>query len=100
MNKARVLLVAAGLIAAASFKPAQAEIYDVATLKCSDLTSMTADQIGVLLAWMDGYIGGRAEDTRIDFDRIQSNADAADKACAADANASVLSALKDAENAQ
>ena len=101
MNKKYVVLAAACLIAAATFKPAQAETWDVATVTCADMSKMPADQIAILLAWMDGYMGGRAEDTRLDMERLQSNANAADKACEQDPNAGVLSALKDAEqNAQ
>ena len=97
MSKKTVVLAAACLLAMVSFKAAEAETLDVATIKCSDMANMTADQVGIMLAWMDGYMGGRAEDTRLDMERLQYNAEAADKACAQDPNAGLLSVLKAAE---
>ena len=100
--KRHFYLPLACLLVAASVKAASAEVVDIATLRCSDIASMKQDTIIVMLSWMDGYMGGRAEDTRLDWDRLQTNADAADKACQDDPNAGVLSVLKDieAKNAQ
>ena len=48
-----------------------------------------------MLSWIDGYLGGQSEDTKLDVDRLQNNANAAEKACKADPNAGILSVLKD-----
>ncbi len=90
------------LLVVASAKAASADTVDIATIRCSEIASMDQQAIVILLSWMDGYLGGRAEDTRLDWDRAQSNADAADKACQEDPSAGVLSVLKDieAKNAQ
>ena len=77
---------------------ASAETLDISTLKCSDIIEMTPEEGGILLAWIDGYFGGRADDTRLDMDRFSNNADAAAKACEADPNAGLLTVLKAAES--
>lgn len=97
----KTLFVAAafGLCAAiATFAPAAAETLDIATLKCSDIADSKPEEIGVVLAWIDGYLGGRADDTRFDLDRFSDDADAAAKACEDDPNAALLTIIKDAES--
>lgn len=76
---------------------ASAETLDISTLKCSDIIEMSPEEGGILLAWIDGYFGGRADDTRFDLDRFNSNAEEAGKACQADPNAGLLTVLKAAE---
>jgi len=91
---------AAAMLALATFSavPASAESLDISTLKCSDLADMKAEEIGMLLAWIDGYLGGQSDDTRLDLDRFNANADAAAKTCEEDPSTGLLTALKDAEN--
>lgn len=94
-------ILAAALFALATLPtvPASAESLDISTLKCSDLADMKAEEVGMLLAWIDGYLGGQADDTRLDLDRFNANADAAAKTCEAEPDTGLLTALKDAENA-
>lgn len=97
----KTLIAAAALAACAaagSVPPAAAETLDVATLKCSDIADSKPEDIGVILAWIDGYLGGRADDTRFDLERFSANADAAAKACEDDPNAALLSIIKDADS--
>ena len=77
---------------------ASAETLDIATLKCADIADSKPDEIAIVLAWIDGYLGGRADDTRFDLDRFSTNADAAAKACEADPNSALLTIIKDAES--
>lgn len=93
----RVLAAALAVIVAFSALPASAETLDIATIKCSDIADAKPDELGVILAWIDGYLGGIADDTRLDMDRFNSNADAAAKACEEDPNAGLLTVLKAAE---
>jgi hypothetical protein len=74
-----------------------APVIDVATLKCSDFEKMSPAAAGAVMSWIDGYMGGRAEDTRMDVDRLQQNADAAQKICNTDPSQGILSVLKDVE---
>lgn len=82
-----------------SAAPAKAETVDIATLKCADVKNMDADAGAVMITWIDGYMGGRAEDTRFDTDRMGQNIDAAIKACGEDDQQSLMSVIKDAESA-
>jgi len=78
--------------------PAAAQTLDIATLKCSDVASMEAEEVGLILAWIDGYLGGRADDTRFDISRFEENGDEAAKACEKDPDAGLLTVVKAAEN--
>jgi hypothetical protein len=93
--KRHIALAAAAMMWAAPV--AQAEVIDIATLKCADLAQLSADEITFVITWVDGYLGGRAEDTRLDTDRMGNNIDSAVAACKDDDQQSVLSVLKDAE---
>ncbi len=88
------MIVALGALLPAT---ASAETLDISTLKCADIIEMSPEDFAIMLAWIDGYLGGRADDTRLDMDRFNSNAEAAGVACEADANAGLLSVLKAAE---
>ncbi len=77
--------------------PAAAETVDISTLRCSDIANMKPDEAGMILIWIDGYLGGQADDTRLDLDRFSSNADAAAKACEDNPDIGILTALKAAE---
>jgi hypothetical protein len=88
---------AAALIAVLPL-PASAQTLDISTLKCSDVASMEAEEVGLILAWIDGYLGGRADDTRFDISRFEENGDAAAKACEKDPDSGLLTVLKAAEN--
>lgn len=88
----------AALAVVGAVATASAETLDIATLRCSDIADSKPEDLGVVLAWIDGYLGGRAEDTRFDLERFSANADAAAKACDDDPNAALLSIIKDAES--
>lgn len=77
--------------------PANAESIDIATIKCSDIASMDAESVALLLAWTDGFLGGRADDTSFDLNRFNANADDAVKACNQDPTKGLLSILKEAD---
>ena len=66
---------------------AYAETLDIATLKCADIVDSKPEEIGLILSWIDGYLGGRADDTRFDIERFEDNMDVAAKACEDDPNA-------------
>lgn len=92
-------LAAASLVLACLLSvPAGAESIDIATLKCSDIADMKPDEVAMVLAWIDGYLGGQADDTRLDLDRFNSNADAAAKACSEEPGTGLLTVLKAADN--
>ena len=79
--------------------PAKAadNVIDVATLKCSDIGKMDQAAIGTFITWIDGYLGGKADDTKFDIGRFQKSADTVDKICKDPPDEGVLSAFKEAE---
>ena len=91
------IVPAAAAFIALSALPSSAETLDIATLKCSDIADSSPEEVGMMLAWIDGYLGGRADDTRLDLDRFTANADEAAKACEQDPNAGLLTVIKAAE---
>jgi hypothetical protein len=90
---AAAILVMVGLSSAS----AMAETIDISTLKCSDIASMKPEEAAMILAWIDGYLGGQADDTRLDIDRFNDNADAAAKACGDEPDTGILTVLKAAD---
>ena len=91
------LFAAGAVFLAIATASAHAETLDISTLRCADLADATAEEAGVILAWIDGFLGGRADDTRFDMDRFSANADEAAKACEEDPNAGLLTVIKAAE---
>jgi hypothetical protein len=88
---------AAAVLVALWAVPSSAEVLDISTLKCADIVDSSPEEIGMILAWIDGYLGGRADDTRLDIDRFSANADEAASACEKDPNAGLLTVIKAAE---
>ncbi|MEH7828373.1 HdeA/HdeB family chaperone [Gemmobacter denitrificans] len=86
-------LVAATLLSS----PALAQSTDVSTIKCADLATMDADGIATLMIWVDGFMGGAAEDPTFDLDRLGTNMDGAGTICANNPDMSVMDALAQAE---
>ncbi len=83
---------------AVAVTPAKADnVVDISTLKCSEIEKMDQAAVGTFITWIDGYLGGRAEDTKFDIGRFQKSATAVDKICAAHPDEGILSAFKEAD---
>lgn len=91
------LLAAAAVAMTVATGPAFAVTLDISTLKCSDIADFKPDELGMILVWIDGYLGGAGDDTRLDIDRFNTNADAAAEACKEDPSAGLLTVIKAAE---
>ena len=91
-------LAAAVLVGLLSAQMAAAETFDVATITCADLENMPPESVQMLLTWIDGYMGGAAEDTTFDVDRLKTNIDGAAAGCGADPAATLMDVLHAAEN--
>lgn len=91
-------LAAAALIGLLSAPAAFAESTDIAAITCGDLAAMPPESIAMVLTWIDGYMGGAAEDTSFDVERLQANIDGATTACSADPAATLMDVLHTAEN--
>ncbi len=87
-------LLAIGLLLAASTMSVKAEVIDLATVKCSDLASMSAEDSGFFFTWVHGYFGGQAGDTTMDLSAMEAAGTAIGEYCAANPDVGVLAAVK------
>ncbi len=90
--------LAALAVMLATGSTAFAQSMDVSTVTCADLATMEPDGITTLLFWIDGYMGGAAEDATFDLDRLMTNIDGALAMCADNADSTVMEVLEQAEN--
>lgn len=90
-------LLLAGITFAA---PAQAEVIDLATVKCSDLGTMSQEDGAFFFVWLHGYYGGQAGDTTMDVNAMEESGKAIGEYCAANPEVGVLSAVSQALAAQ
>lgn len=92
----RLTIAAAFSLMATQF--AFAQTTDVASITCADLADLPADAVSILLTWIDGYMGGQADDTSFDLDRLQANIDSAAEICGQNPAVTLMDALSNAEN--
>lgn len=91
-------LLAAAVLCSALPGAAVAETADISTITCADLATMPAESVAMLLTWIDGYMGGAAEDTGFDVARLEANIDGAAAACGTTPDATLMDVLYAAEN--
>jgi acid stress chaperone HdeB len=85
-------LTAAAIAALFLSAPAHAETVDLATVKCSELASMKADDAGFMFAWLLGYSGGQTGTTTIDLSSMDAVGQEIGEYCAANPEVGLLSA--------
>jgi len=74
--------------------PASAQQIDVAAITCGDAAAMPPEALGMMIAFIDGYTGGEAGDSVMDFDRLSTDLDKVTEACKADAALTLMDAMK------
>lgn len=87
-------LLAVAILMSAGTLVAKAEVIDLATVKCSDLASMSAEDSGFFFTWVHGYFGGQAGDTTMDIAAMEDAGKAIGEYCAANPDVGVLAAVK------
>ena len=88
-------IFALALVAATfAISQARAEVIDVSTIKCSDLTAMTTDDASYLLIWLHGYFGGKAEDTTIDLKSFETVAGEMCAKCVENPDLGIMTAVQ------
>lgn len=92
----RKLLAAAALSCLGG--AASAQPVDIATLTCADLTTLDAEAIAIVFYWLDGYVGGQAEDTSFDLQRLLANMEGSKKLCDQDPSSTVMDVVIQAES--
>jgi acid stress chaperone HdeB len=85
-------LFAAVLMLAASHTSVKAEVIDLATVKCSELATMTESDGTFLFSWLLGYMGGKNDKTTMDLSAMESSGEEIGKYCATNPEVGVLTA--------
>ncbi len=91
-------LLTAAVMALAFSGVVRAQTLDVGTVTCTDVAQMQTDALVKLLFWIDGYMGGAAQDQNYDEARLQGNIDSAVSLCAESPDATLMDVLDKAEN--
>ena len=84
--------IAATLLLSASCIGAKAEVIDLATVKCSELATMSESDGTFLFSWLLGYMGGKNDKTTMDLSAMESSGEAIGKYCATNPDVGVLTA--------
>jgi acid stress chaperone HdeB len=88
------LLVAASIAVGSLSTQASAEVIDMATIKCSDIGTMSDEEGGTFFIWLHGYYGGQAGDTTMDTDAMTEAGTRIGEYCASNPDVGVMSAVK------
>lgn len=86
------LLAAAAILAILGSASVRAETVDIATVKCSDLASMSDSDGTFLFTWLLGYEAGQAGTTTMDLSKMESVGKEIGDYCAKNPAVGVLSA--------
>jgi acid stress chaperone HdeB len=71
---------------------ASASTIDLSTWSCAKFQSADKDDIGVILAWMDGYYRGEDDPPVIDTEKFVANAKKLGEYCAAHPETGIITA--------
>jgi acid stress chaperone HdeB len=91
----RLISCAIGAIAIALFAggtSASATSIDLSTWSCAKFQSADKEDIGVILAWMDGYYRGEDDPPVIDTEKFIANAKKLGEYCAAHPETGIITA--------
>ena len=79
-----------GILATGASAPAAT--IDLSTWTCAKFQAADKDDIGVILAWMDGYYRGEDDPPVIDTEKFVANAKKLGEYCAAHPDTSIITA--------
>jgi len=94
------LCLAASLLVSgpAIAKKAQMQNIDLGTITCGsflkELSTSTADDAGVILMWIDGYLSGVSGDTELNWKNLETFSQELVEYCGKNADTKVLEAAK------
>ncbi len=77
--KAILVLTTAALVAAAI--PAQAQKFDMSTIKCKEFVSSSPDKIAGILWWLQSYYSDEDASPLVDFDKMKTDEKAMGEYC-------------------
>lgn len=88
----KLLMSAAVMAAVFGTGTARAETIDIATVKCSDLATMSDSDGTFLFTWLLGYEAGQANSTTMDLSKMESVGKEIGEYCGKNPDVGVLSA--------
>lgn len=93
------VLALAMFIGVGAFAPkAQAEVINFKFMNCGQFlqnaASGSAEDLGIILVWLDGFLGGQANDPRFDTDWMEGFGNDLVDFCAKNQGMNILSAAK------
>lgn len=94
MNTTLKIAVAALTLGVAA--PAMAQQIDISTITCGDAVAMSAEELTLTVAFIDGFTGGEAGDPVLDVERLNADLTKVGEACAADPAVTLMEAMKSA----
>jgi acid stress chaperone HdeB len=85
-------VVAAAVLACGAPIPASATDIDLSTMTCKQFQSASKDDIGIILAWLDGYYKDEDDPPIIDTDHFVDNAKKLGQYCSANPDIGLITA--------
>lgn len=76
--------------------PVHAQKLDVSTVKCNDFVSSGAENIAMILMWLQGYFSEEDASPIVDFDKLGKDANLIGEYCAKNPEHSVITAAREA----
>jgi acid stress chaperone HdeB len=68
---------------------------DMATVTCSDMLNEKDQQtVAAVLVWVDGYLSGKTNDTRVDVNQLKNLAQQLEIYCRANPSSTIMHAVK------
>ena len=86
-------IAAACVLLAASCTSANAEVIDIATVKCSELGTMSQEDASFLFAWIHGYYGGKVGDTTMNLEAMAPAGEAIGQYCGENPEVGIMTAV-------
>jgi len=85
-------VVVAALIAGLSSVQGMAEVIDLSTQTCRQCQTSSADEIKIILAWLDGYYKDEKDPPIIDTDKFVANSKKLGQYCSANPSVGLITA--------
>jgi acid stress chaperone HdeB len=73
--------------------PARAEVIDLSTWTCSKFQNSSKDEIGIILAWLNGYYRDEKDPPVIDTDKFVADAKKLGEFCSANPSVGLITAM-------
>src|ERR1700680_88083 len=86
-------LLASVLVLALGSLPARAEKIDLSTWTCSKFQNSDKEEIGIILAWLNGYYRNEDDPPVIDTDKFVEDAKKLGKYCSANPGIGLITAM-------